>query len=87
MNIDLANFSTDLRRISYWYIEGNLRMADKFLKLSREKYKNIPKKIGCYKNIWEEISRIEKLSKNRKKASEKAMTASIILLNTALGEK
>jgi hypothetical protein len=71
MNIDLANFSTDLRRISYWYIEGNLRMANKFLKLSREKYKKIPTKIGCYKNIWEEINQIEKNKQRQEKSIRK----------------
>lgn len=84
MNIDLANFSTDLRRISYWIIEKDFEMAKKFLHLSKEKYKNVPTKIGCYKNIWTEISKIENMTTNREKASERAMTASVILLDEAL---
>ena len=84
MNTNLANLSTDLRRISYWIIEKDFKMATKFLKLSREKYSTVPKKVGCYNNIWEEIKTIEKTITDKDKAAERAMTASIILLDQAL---
>lgn len=83
MNRDLLNLSTDLRRISDWIIAGDLDLARKFLTICKEKYINIPENIGSYKNIWQEIEKIEKLEGGKDKAAERASTASIILLNNA----
>jgi hypothetical protein len=87
MNTALANFSTDLRRISYWIIEEDFEMANQFLNFCKKKYSNIPKKIGCYDDIWQEIEKIENTIADKEKASERALTASIILLDQALLEK
>jgi hypothetical protein len=83
MNIQIANFASDLRRISYFIYQNRNKLAKKFLTKSRKKYANIPREIGCYKNIWEEIGKIERLEGGKDKAAERASTASIILLNNS----
>lgn len=83
MNQDLANLSTDLRRISYWLYEGRMALAQKFLNEAPKKYSQINPKIGCYDNVWQELKKIESLKKNRLKAAEKSLTASTILLHAA----
>ena len=80
MNSDLANFSTDLLRISYWIYQGQDLMAGNFLNFCRKNYKNINPKIGCYKNIWEEFDKISNFGTNRIQSSERALTLSRILL-------
>lgn len=81
MNKDLQNFSTDLLRISYWIYDGRLDLAKKMLKRCKLMYNKIEKEIGCYKNIWEEIEKIENIEGGRNAASERASTASVILLH------
>ena len=81
MKKDLLNLSTDLRRISDWIVNGDIDIAQKFINICREKYSDIPQKIGSYKNIWKEIDKIEKLEGGKDKAAERASTASVILLN------
>ena len=81
MKTDLANFSTDLRRVSYWIYEGRINLAINCLKDCRQKYHKVNSKTGGYKNIWDEVKKIESLKDN---ASERALTLSIILKNRAL---
>ncbi len=83
MNITYANFSTDLRRVSYWIYQGNFELSKKFLVSFKNKYK-IDGKIACFKNIWDEIDKLKKLKGGRLKASEGATTISSILLQEAL---
>ena len=83
MRQDLRNFSTDLLRISYWIYQGNNKLAKKFIGIGREKYSGISKEIGCYKDIWEEIGKIERMDGGKDKAAERASTASIILLHNS----
>lgn len=80
MNKNLANFSTDLLRISYWIYQGQDLMANNFLNLCRKNYKKINPKVGCYSNIWDEIDKIGEIDKNRMQAAERALTLSRILL-------
>ena len=77
---DLANFSSDLRRIAYWIYDKQFDLAKTMLGKTRKLYSEINPKIGCYKNIWNEIEKIEKLEGGRLKAAERASTASVILM-------
>ncbi len=79
MNLDLLNLSTDLRRISYWLYQDRVELAKQFLKQAKKTYQNINPKIGCYKNIWKEIEEISNLKGGLLRASERALTASLIL--------
>ena len=78
MNTQLANFSTDLRRVSYWIYQGRFELAQKTLNLGRRKYKTISK-VGCFDNVWSEIEKINN-REDRLKAAERASTLSSILL-------
>lgn len=80
MNSDLANFSTDLLRISYWIFHNQDSMVKNFLSFCRRNYQNINPKIGCYSNIWEEIDKISGFETNRMQAAERALTLSRIIL-------
>jgi hypothetical protein len=69
MKQDLANLSMDLRRASYFFQQNDVVLAQKFVDRSQkynlsEKYRNLILKIKDENNL---------------KASEIAMTASIIL--------
>ena len=79
MNRQLANFSTDLRRVSYWIYGGRKLLADKFLSMARSKYK-INGFIGPYQNIWAELEKIKKMDGGRIAAADRASTMSSILL-------
>lgn len=69
MSNDLNNLSMDLRRASYFFQENDRELAQKFVDRS-QKY-NLSDK---YKNLILKIK-----NEDRLKASEMAMTASIIL--------
>ena len=69
MSDDLSNLSTDLRRASYFFAQNDVALAKKFVDRS-QKY-NLHEK---YKNLILKIK-----NEDRLKASEMAMTASIIL--------
>lgn len=83
MNLDLANLSADLRRVSYWLCQNQVDLAKRFLKQTRSRYRNIEPKVGCYQNIWEEIERIADLGGGFLRASERALTASLILMHSS----
>lgn len=78
---DLANFAADLRRIAYWIHGEQNKLAKIMLKKTRELYEDVDPKISCYKNIWSEIEKIERLEGGKNRAAERALTASVILLN------
>lgn len=79
----MRNFSTDLLRISYWIYVGNNNLVKKFITLCKNKYDGVPKKIGCYRDIWEEIEKIERMDGGKYKAAERASTASVILFHNS----
>lgn len=83
MNNDLANFSTDLLRISYWIYYKNDSLAKNFLEICRKNYGNINSKVGNYQNVWEEINKISDFENNRMQTAERALTLSRILLMNA----
>lgn len=80
MNKDLANFSTDLLRISYWIYHNEDNLAMKFLDLCRKNYSGVKTQAGCYENIWDEVKKIENIKANRMHAAERALTLSRILM-------
>lgn len=80
MNQDLANFSTDLMRISYWIYNKNDKLANQFLGLCRKNYNKVNPKIGCHEDIWEEIKKIDGFENDRLHAAERALTLSRILM-------
>lgn len=82
MNYELAKFSTDLRRISYWIYNGNNDLVKKFISKARSIYKIAPSQ-GSYKDIWKEIEKIEKLDGGRIKAADRASTLSSIMFQEA----
>jgi hypothetical protein len=75
----LADFSTDLRRISYWLYDGRTKLAKESLARCKKLFAAINPKIGCFENIWDEIDLISSLKEGRKKAAERALTLSRIL--------
>ena len=83
MKEDLANLSTDLRRISYWLYQNRVNLAKSFLVRCRKTYRQINPKIGHYDDIWAEVEKIDNLEGGLIKASERALTASLILLHHA----
>jgi hypothetical protein len=83
MKQDLLNLSADLRRVAYWAYDGRKELISNTAKFARKNYSRLPNKIACYPNIWQLLDQIAK-EKNNLKASEQALTASIILKNHAL---
>lgn len=83
MNNDLANFSTDLLRISFWIYHKNDTLADKFLDLCKQNYSGTKVQVGCYQNIWDEIDKIKRFKENRMQSAERALTLSRIMLAEA----
>lgn len=81
MKKNLANLSADLRRISYWLYQGRIDLAQSFLKRCPQVYQGINPRISCYRNIWAELEKIANLEGGLVKASERALTASLILLH------
>jgi len=79
-NKDFANFSTDLLRVSYWIYHRNDSLAMKTLDFCRKNYSGIKTQIGCYKNVWDEVKKIEAIKANRMQSSERALTLSRILM-------
>jgi hypothetical protein len=83
MNYHLANFSTDLRRISNWFYYGEVDLVNRVLEKSKDIYK-INKQQGPYKDIWIEIEKIKLQEGGRMKAADRATTLSLILLHESL---
>lgn len=83
MNYQLANFSTDLRRVSYWIYSGRESLAKVLLTTAKSTY-TIKTSTGPYENIWAEIDKIKYLSGGRKMAADRASTMSSILLQESL---
>ena len=83
MNYQLANLSTDLRRISYWIYDGKTDLAKKFILNAKNKYK-IKSSIGPFNNIWVELKKIETLEGGRIRAADRASTIGSILLQESL---
>ena len=83
MNYQLANLSTDLRRISYWSYYGKDDLVNKTIEKAEDIYK-ISKRQGPYKDIWVEINKIKKQEGGRIRAADRATTLSLILLQESL---
>lgn len=83
MNIQLANLSTDLRRISNWIYDGKTGLAADNLKRLKEKYKGVTS-VGVYKNIWDEIEKIKNNSEGNLRSADRTTTLGSILLQESL---
>ena len=83
MKQQLANLSTDLRRVSYWIYGNNNKLASKQLDKINEKY-DIKQPIGPYNNIWDEINKVKTLKGGNIRAADRASTISSVLLQESL---
>jgi len=83
MNIQLANLSTDLRRISNWIYEGKNDLVIEYISKFKEKYE-VNKSVGVYKDIWQEIEIIKTVRDGRIKSADRATTLSSVLLQESL---
>ncbi len=83
MNIQLANLSTDLRRLSNWIYEGKYKTAKSFIAKIKHKYK-IENPVGIYKDVWKEIEIIGKNKEGRVRSADRAATLGSILLHESL---
>lgn len=79
MNRTLANFSTDLRRVSNWVIGGRITLAKNLLFNAQKKYQGV-ERVGPYKNVWDEVEKIKALEGGKSVAADRASTVSSILL-------
>ena len=82
-NLDFANFSTDLRRISYWICQGRSDLASSMFRQAKEKY-SLPNKLGPFRNIWMEAEKIDDKSRKIIERSDRAATLSSILLQESM---
>lgn len=78
-----ASLATDLRRISYWIYDGDIKLSRKFLDISKQKYK-IKSHVGCFNNIWNEIKKIRDLEGGKYVAADRAATLSSILMQESI---
>ena len=85
MNYQLANLSTDLRRVSNWIYEGKSDFVKKYLSKIESKYK-IDTPVGPFENIWNEIELIKSEKGGRVQTADRAGTLSSILLQESLKE-
>jgi hypothetical protein len=83
MNYQLANLSTDLRRISNWILEGKRDFVREYITKIEDKY-DIDVPIGPYKDIWKEIKLIKLGKGGRINSADRAGTLSSILLQESL---
>ena len=83
MNYQLANLSTDLRRISNWCYYGKVSLVNQVLDRTKVIY-NIDKRQGPYEDIWVEIEKIKLQEGGKMKAADRATTLSSILLHESL---
>ena len=83
MNYQLANLSTDLRRISYWIYEGKSDLVEKYFQKIEGKYQ-IDKAIGPFTDLGREIELIKSGKGGRVRSADRAGTLSSILLQEAL---
>ena len=67
---DLQNLSVDLRRASYFFQQGDLSLAQKFIDRGLDKYDR-PEKIQSYI--------LKSKGENNLQATERAMTAAVTL--------
>jgi hypothetical protein len=78
MNYQLANLSTDLKRVSKWICVGQKSLVKDYLAKIKSKYQ-IAGQVGPYRDIWREIARI-KSEKDKVEAADRVGTLSSILL-------
>jgi len=83
MNIQLANLSTDLRRISYWIYEGKTGFVKDYIFKIKNKYQ-IKSPVGPYENVWKEIDLIGSGIEDRLRSADRAGTLSSILIQESL---
>jgi hypothetical protein len=83
MNMQIANLSTDMRRISNWIYEGKNNFVSEYMSKLKEKYR-INKSVGVYEDIWQEIEIIKTSRDGRIKSADRATTLASILLQESL---
>lgn len=83
MNLQLANLSTDLRRISNWIYQGKIDLVQENITRIKSKYVDISE-VGIYKNIWSEIEKISKNKEGNVRSADRATTLGSILLQESL---
>ena len=83
MNYQLANLSTDLRRISYWIYDGKEKLVKNYIEKIKPKYK-INKPVGIYKDVWKEVEKIKLGKEGSVRAADRATTLASILLQESL---
>lgn len=83
MNVQMANLSTDLRRISNWIYEGKQDLVKDNIKRLKEKYADVSS-VGIYKNIWDEIEKIKENKEGNIRSADRATTLGSILLQESL---
>ena len=83
MNVQLANLSTDLRRVSNWIYEGKRGFVKEYLAKIEKKYK-IFEKVGPFEDVWEVMNKIKQGKGGRIRSADRATTLASILLQEAL---
>jgi hypothetical protein len=83
MNIQLANMSTDLRRMSMWIYNGKTELVKDVISKIKTKYKDVVS-VGVYQNIWNEIEKIDKNEGGNVRSADRATTLGSIILQEAL---
>jgi len=83
MNYQLANLSTDLRRISNWIYEGKREFVKDYISKIEGKYQ-IDGPVGPFDDVWREIELIKVGNEGRIRSADRAGTLSSILLQESL---
>lgn len=83
MNVQLANLSTDVRRISNWIYDGRIELVRDNIKRIKNNNANV-KSVGIYENIWDELEKISNNKEGNVRSADRATTLGSILLQEAL---
>ena len=83
MNYQLANLSTDLRRISYWIYYGRTDLAKEFISNAKNRYK-IKSSVGPFMDVWKEVEKIKLGKEGSVRAADRATTLASVLLQESL---
>lgn len=78
--LDYMNLSTDLRRIAVWLVDGDEKLAKKFIDINRRKFELDRSLFGKRElSVW--IGRIEEVDIRGWQSAEDALTLSVLLKN------
>ncbi len=79
-NLDYLNFSTDLKRIALWLVDGDELLAKKFIEINQKRFGGDIEEVGKIKiNEW--LKRISSYEDRGWKSAEDALTLSVLLKN------